>query len=100
MIHLPNSFTEPEETACGLVFGPVIGSSRVIRDRDEWWSVNCARCLNSPRGLALLRLAEATEEVAELNARATASSGRAMSLSTFNARRLGTSDQFVDGVPI
>lgn len=102
MIHLPNSFTDPEETACGLIFGPVIGSSRVIREREEWWSVDCARCLNSPRGLELMRLAESVEESAELDALTSGKAGRSVTLPQFNALHLhawGVLDH-LNGIPV
>lgn len=103
MIHLPNSFTEPEETACGLVFGPVVVlANRVIESRDEWWSVDCARCLNSPRGLALLRLAESTEDTAERDALTAARSGTRLSLDQFNSYHLHTGgwQDHINAVPV
>lgn len=112
MIHLPNSFTDPEETACGLAWGPVTTRmNRTITERVDWWQVNCARCLNSEVGAALLEDASTTgfpldEATAlldvEKNARTFATAAERLTLSRFDGLHLhsGGWNDHLNGVPV
>lgn len=100
IIHLPESFNEPATVERGLIAAcGFTGAGSYVETRDEWWQVNCARCLNSPRGLELMRQAEAT---AAQNAGTMANAGTHLSLAQFNALHLHSASDFdhLNGTPV